>query len=172
MSLGGRDAFLLVATEAVERGWLPDPAVRWGIRRLCTGRLRQEAAVINGSSDSAALARFIDRMQAAEIAHLPEKANEQHYEVPADFFRLMLGPQLKYSCCWWDDTVGSLAEAEDRSLCLTANHAAIEDGMRILELGCGWGSLALWLAQHYPRCSIVSVSNSAGQRAFIEATAR
>ena len=172
MNLTGRDALVSAATEAVERGWVPDPAVRWGIRRLCAERLRQQAAVINGSGDSAALARFIGRLQAAEIARVPEKANEQHYEVPAEFFRLMLGPRLKYSCCWWDDTVGSLAEAEERSLRLTADHAAIEDGMRILELGCGWGSLALWLAQHYPRCSIVSVSNSAGQRAFIEAAAR
>jgi cyclopropane-fatty-acyl-phospholipid synthase len=172
MSLSGRDAFLSVATEAVERGWLPDPAVRWGIRRLCAERLRQQAAAINDSGDSAALARFICRLQAAEIAQVPEKANAQHYEVPADFFRLMLGPRLKYSCCWWDDTVSSLAEAEDRSLRLTTHHAGVEDGMQILELGCGWGSLTLWLAHHFPRCSIVSVSNSAGQRTFIEAVAR
>ena len=170
MTLGVQDVCLSAATEAIERGWFPDPAVRWGIRQLCAQRLREQAALV--SHDGAAPDRFIERLQAAEIAPLPQKANEQHYEVPAEFFRLMLGPRLKYSCCWWDDGIGSLAAAEDASLRLTATHAQIEDGMRILELGCGWGSLTLWLAEHYPRSPIVAVSNSASQRAFIDAAAR
>jgi cyclopropane-fatty-acyl-phospholipid synthase len=173
MNLPRHDAWLSAATAAVERGWVPDPAVRWGIRRLCVQRLRQQTGVIEDSGgDRAALARFIDRLRTSEIALLPEKANQQHYEVPADLFRLMLGPRLKYSCCWWEKGAGSLAAAEDVSLRLTSTHAGIEDGMRVLELGCGWGSLTLWLAEHYPHCSIVSVSNSASQRAFIEAAAR
>jgi cyclopropane-fatty-acyl-phospholipid synthase len=170
MTLGVQGVCLSAATEAIERGWCPDPAVRWGIRQLCAQRLREQAALLD--HDRGARDRFIARLQAAEIAPVPEKANAQHYEVPAEFFRLMLGPRLKYSCCWWDQSVGSLAAAEDASLRLTANHAQIEDGMRILELGCGWGSLTLWLAEHYPRCTIVSVSNSASQRAFIAGAAR
>jgi cyclopropane-fatty-acyl-phospholipid synthase len=85
---------------------------------------------------------------------------------------MMLGPRLKYSSCWWDETTGSLAEAEEASLALTAAHADLGDGMDILELGCGWGSLSLWMAERYPRSRIVGVSNSHEQRRFIEAAAR
>lgn len=150
------------AIDIVERGLLPDGAVRWGVRRLCAQRLRESRR--EGADDAGA---FIARAGRAEVAPVPHKANEQHYEVPTEFFQLMLGPHLKYSGCWWNEGVTSLAQAEHDSLALTVEHAGIRDGMSILELGCGWGSLSLWMAEHLPNSRIVGVSNSAGQRAHI-----
>jgi cyclopropane-fatty-acyl-phospholipid synthase len=160
------------AMNLVERGWLPDVAIRWGIRRLCAQRLRAERRSRGGLGQKDAITSFVDGLQRAEVAAVPEKANAQHYSVPPEFFQLILGPRLKYSCCWWDHTVQSLAEAEDASLALTAAHANLGDGMDILELGCGWGSLSLWMAERYPHSRIVGVSNSVSQRRFIEAEAR
>jgi len=156
----------------VERGWVPDAPMRWAIRRLCAQRLRTERRNRGGLGQQDAMASFVDGLRRAEIASLPEKANAQHYAVPPELFQLMLGPRLKYSCCWWDHTVRSLADAEDASLTLTAAHAELGDGMDILELGCGWGSLSLWMAERYPHSRIVGVSNSVSQRRFIEAEAR
>jgi cyclopropane-fatty-acyl-phospholipid synthase len=165
------DALVGAATGAIERGWVPDPAVRWGIRWLCRQRLRHEAtAAANRGRD--ALHAFIDGASHDAIAAAPGVANAQHYELAAYFFRLMLGPRLKYSCCWWDGRIESLAAAEEASLQLTAAHAQLEDGMRVLELGCGWGALSFWMAERFPRASIVAVSNSRRQRAFIENEAR
>ena len=103
---------------------------------------------------------------------MPDAANRQHYEVPDELFRLMLGPRLKYSSCWWAPEVADLAGAEDAMLELTCARAGLADGMRILELGCGWGSLTLWMAQRYPGARITAVSNSASQREFIERACR
>ncbi len=122
MTLGVEDMGLSAATEAIERGWIPDPAVRWGIRRLCAQRLREQATILH--HDRHAHDRLMADLQAAAIAPVPEKANAQHYEVPAEFFRLMLGPRLKYSCCWWDEGTASLAAAEDASLRLTGEPRA------------------------------------------------
>ena len=108
-------------------------------------------------------------MSEGPIAEVPEKANEQHYELPAAFLELILGPRMKYSGCLWTDGVSDLAEAEQAMLALTCDRAQIRDGMRILDLGCGWGSLTLWLAERYPAASVTGVSNSAGQRESIEA---
>lgn len=108
------------------------------------------------------------RLAAGPIALRTDAANEQHYEVPAEFFRLVLGPRLKYSACLWEPGTESLAAAEEAMLRLTCARAGIVDGMRVLDLGCGWGSLTLWVAEHFPACRIVAVSNSAGQRQFIE----
>lgn len=156
----------------VERGWLPDAPMRWAIRQLCAQRLKAERRNRGVLGQQEAIAAFVDALGRAEIAVLPDKANAQHYAVPPELFQLMLGPRLKYSCCWWDPTVRSLAEAEDASLALTAAHANVRDGMDILELGCGWGSLALWMAERYSQSRIVGVSNSVSQRRFIEAEAR
>jgi cyclopropane-fatty-acyl-phospholipid synthase len=98
---------------------------------------------------------------------LPQLANEQHYEVPQAFYNDVLGPYGKYSCCFWADGVDNLANAEQAGLEQTCKHAAIEDGMDILELGCGWGSLTLWLASRYPKSSITAVSNSSSQGEYI-----
>ena len=105
---------------------------------------------------------------APDCGSTPQDANEQHYEVPAGFFRLVLGPHRKYSCCYYDAPAVSLADAEERALGLTIEHADLEDGQDILELGCGWGSLSLFMAQYYPNARITAVSNSHSQREFIE----
>ncbi len=111
-------------------------------------------------------------MASAEIAPLPHKANEQHYEVPAAFFAKVLGPHRKYSSCYWGTGIDSLEDAEVASLQETCARAGIHDGMEILELGCGWGSLSLWIAARYPASRITSVSNSRSQREYIEEQAR
>lgn len=154
------------AVNWVERGLVPDPVIRAGIRRLCQERLRDITAD-DAEAASRALASFVAGMDASDIAPLPALANEQHYEVPAEFFRFALGPRRKYSCAWWPDGVTDLAEAERAALNATCERAGIEDGHRILELGCGWGSLTLWIAERYPRSRITAVSNSHSQRAWI-----
>ena len=110
-------------------------------------------------------------MAAHPVAVHTDEANSQHYEIPAAFFELMLGPQRKYSCCLYDRGATSLAEAEEHALSATAHHADLADGQRILELGCGWGSLSLWMARQFPSARITSVSNSHSQREFIVARA-
>jgi cyclopropane-fatty-acyl-phospholipid synthase len=106
-------------------------------------------------------------MNAAPIAPVPEKANEQHYGLPPEFFGYALGPHRKYSCCHWGDGVTTLADAEEQALALTSERAGLADGQRILELGCGWGSLTLYMAGRFPRSTILAVSNSAQQREYI-----
>jgi cyclopropane-fatty-acyl-phospholipid synthase len=160
-----------LATGWMEQGLLPDTVIRRGIRRLCEQRLSDVSAG-DCEAASAATEAFVRSMDAAAIAPLPHRANEQHYEVPAEFFALVLGPRRKYSCAWWRDDVADLAQAEDAALAATCEHAALADGQEILELGCGWGSLSLWMAHAYPASRITAVSNSAPQRRHIEARAR
>ena len=160
------------AIDAAERGWIPDPVLRWAIRRACAARLRSEARARRSGDDAAATAAVVRELAQQPIAVATVQANAQHYEVPADFFREVLGPRLKYSCCWWGDGASTLAEAEASALDLTIARAGLADGQRILELGCGWGSLTLEMAARFPAASIVALSNAAGQRRFIEAEAR
>ncbi len=143
-----------------ERGLIPDQLIRVGIRRLLARRLRDSGAT--------SLAEFADLLRQSPLAVETAAANQQHYEVPAEFFEFVLGPRLKYSCCLFEDECTTLDAAEEAMLRRTAARAEIADGMRVLDLGCGWGSLALWLAESYPGCEITAVSNSAGQRRFIE----
>lgn len=157
-----------LAYAALDRGCVPDALIRAGIRRLCRDRLRELAAFESQRPES--MTRFLKALDDAPVAPLVEKANEQHYEVPAAFFAKVLGPHLKYSSAFWQD-VDNLGEAEAQGLRLSCEHAALEDGQDILELGCGWGSLTLWMAKHYPNAHITAVSNSASQRAYIEAQA-
>ncbi len=155
-----------LAINWTEQGLLPDSVIRAGIRRL----LKQRLAQIDAHDAEAACARterFVAEMEAAPIALLPELANEQHYEVPADFYALALGRHRKYSSCYWPTGVTSLEEAESAALALTCERAGLLDGMDILELGCGWGSLTLWMAEHYPASRITAVSNSHSQRDYI-----
>jgi cyclopropane-fatty-acyl-phospholipid synthase len=155
----------------VEQGLVPDRVVRLGIRRLLHTRLAEI-----GDGDAEASARlsetFAASLAASPVALLTEKANEQHYEVPADFFARVLGPHRKYSCCEWSDGTADLGDAEAAALATTCRRAGIGDGQRILELGCGWGSLSLWIAERHPSSTITALSNSRSQRAFIEAEAR
>ncbi len=106
-------------------------------------------------------------MRLAPVAPVPEKANQQHYEVPAAFFELILGPRLKYSCCYFETPDSTLAEAECVALRQSCERAQIHDGMEILELGCGWGSLTLWMLEMFPACRVTAVSNSGMQREWI-----
>jgi cyclopropane-fatty-acyl-phospholipid synthase len=162
---------LAVAVSLADRGWLPDPLVRWGIRRACAERLRDEQARRSALADDDALAVTLEALRRAPVAPVPDAANAQHYEVPAGFFRRVLGPKLKYSCAWWGDGVETLAEAEDAALAATIARAGVADGMRVLDLGCGWGSLSLEMARRFPKCRIVGVSNSTSQRRYVEGAA-
>ena len=155
--------------ELVERGLVPDALILAGIRRLCARKAADERA--GGPEAMAARTRaFRDAMRAAPIALHTREANDQHYEVPAAFYTHVLGPRMKYSGALWD-TAHTLAEAEEAMLALSCTRAQLADGQRVLELGCGWGSLTLWMAEHYPASRITAVSNSASQRAFILARA-
>jgi cyclopropane-fatty-acyl-phospholipid synthase len=162
-----RDLSARLGLELLERRLLPDAVTRAAIRRLCRERL-DELAV---DDPAAAEAAFAADMRGGPVAPVPEAANEQHYEVPARFFELVLGPHRKYSCCAWTEGVQTLGQAEQRALEITCARAGIENGMDVLELGCGWGSLTLWVAERYPASRIIAVSNSSSQRAFIEQTA-
>jgi cyclopropane-fatty-acyl-phospholipid synthase len=144
-----------------ENGWLPDLVVKAGIRRL----LRERISSIN--SDPCLAAELIRQMRESPIAIETETANDQHYELPPDFFRLALGRHFKYSGCYWPEGIESLDAAEAAALEQTCERAGIRDGMKVLDLGCGWGSLSLWIAEHFPNCRITSVSNSAPQGDFI-----
>jgi cyclopropane-fatty-acyl-phospholipid synthase len=156
----------VIADPLLRRGLMPDPALRLVIRASCGLRLRRERRR-HGSLDE-----LVVRSAEAPIAPVPEMANAQHYGVPPAFFRLCLGPRMKYSGCLWPEGVESLAAAEEAMLALTCERAGIEDGMTILDLGCGWGSLSFWLRERYPACTVVAVSNSSPQREHIETEAR
>jgi len=155
---------------SVEKGLLPDALIRAGIRKLCRERL-QEIAVDDATQANERLFTLVEQMQQSTIALVPELANKQHYEVPAEFFKLCLGPNRKYSSAFFPEGVTELGLAEQAALQQTCGHAELADGQTILELGCGWGSLTLWMAEHYPNSKIVAVSNSFSQRDFIAAEA-
>ncbi len=156
--------------DLAERRVLPDRVVRAGMRRLIAKRLKTET---RGDADEIAMrqTRFVEELAASPIAIETQAANRQHYEVPADFFGLHLGPRRKYSSCLYSTGRENLAGAESAMLALYADRANLVDGQRILDLGCGWGSFALWAAARYPRSTVIGLSNSHGQREFIEAEA-
>ncbi|MDX2157526.1 MAG: cyclopropane-fatty-acyl-phospholipid synthase family protein [Hyphomicrobiaceae bacterium] len=154
-----------LATRTIERAPVPDPLTRVGIRAL-VARASRGIAEFGATAEA-----FAAGMTGAPIARHADAANIQHYEVPSDFFGLVLGPQRKYSCCLYEADAGTLAQAEELALQRTAANAGLADGQSILELGCGWGSLTLLMAQRYPRAHITAISNSRSQRAFIEGRA-
>lgn len=155
-----------IALQAAEAGRLPDAVVRMGIRRLLAQRLR-DLYVPSPSAQAEQWERFLADCSRSRIAEVPDRANEQHYEVPPELFGACLGPRLKYSCCHWGPSATDLAAAEDEALAMTCERAGLADGQQILELGCGWGSLSLWMAERYPAARITAVSNSHRQREFI-----
>ncbi len=154
------------AIKAAERIDLPDWMTLAGVEFLVERTSRKLAASEMDLEDA-----FVREMKGFPIAVHTEEANEQHYEVPAAFFELVLGPNRKYSCGFYRKPDDTLAQAETNALAETAAHAGLQDGQRILELGCGWGSLSLHMAKNFPAARIVSVSNSASQRHFIEGEA-
>ena len=150
----------------------PDSLIRFGIRRLLKQRLAGEYAGAGAEGIEARKRLLMEQMASGPVAVAQQEANDQHYEVPARFYQLALGPHLKYSSALWGDGIRTLEEAEAAMLALTCERAELADGQKVLELGCGWGSLSLWMAEHYPHSSFVSVSNSASQRAYIEQQAQ
>ncbi len=154
------------AIQLIERGLVPRPLVRRGIRTLLSQRLEEQEQVY-GPDPQQALRRFVEHMREAPVALVPELANEQHYEVPPRFFELALGQRRKYSSCYYPSATTTLDEAEEAMLDLTCERAELVDGQEVLELGCGWGSLTLWMAEHYPNSRITAISNSKPQRLSI-----
>jgi len=158
------------AIALVERGLIPRPLIRRGIRRLLAVRLQEQRAIW-GADPGKAMSAGVASMASAPIALVPEKANEQHYEVPPGFFGHVLGSQRKYSSAFYPSASTTLDQAEEAMLALTCERADLQDGQDILELGCGWGSLTLYMARRFPHCSITAVSNSNPQRKHIESVA-
>lgn len=152
------------AIHFMERGLTPTFLIRFGIRNL----LRQRLEACKQDQLSGAMDQFLESLNSGPIAKVPEKANEQHYELPPEFFQFILGPHRKYSSLYYERPDVSLQEAEEAMLQLTCERADLQDGQEILELGCGWGSLTLWMAKHYPHSRITAVSNSTPQRLEIE----
>ncbi|XXY55025.1 cyclopropane-fatty-acyl-phospholipid synthase family protein [Sorangium sp. So ce269] len=158
----------LFSLDKIARGELSDRAIRAMIR---FGLARELKARHSGDVETEMERRmaFIEELRRSPIAVATDAANRQHYEVPTDFFRLVLGRRLKYSCCLWPEGVTDLDAAEDAMLELVCKRAGVEDGQDILDLGCGWGSLALYVAERFPRARVVGLSSSRTQREYIEA---
>lgn len=158
--------FMTIGGLLAERAPLPDSMITAGMRRAIGERQRFLRSALGGTDEN-----FAAQMRAFPIAEYSAAANRQHYELPPEFFGLILGPRRKYSSCLY---VGAdrLAEAEDAALFETSSHAELHDGQAVLELGCGWGSLSLWMAERFPNSRFTGVSNSASQRGYIEAQAR
>ena len=155
----------------LDRGYLPDPVIRFGIRRLLAQRLRQEQA-----TDAAAVrqrkAAFVEELSSSPIALHTDAANEQHYEVPTELYLAVLGKYMKYSSGYWPEGVKDIDGSELAMLELSAERAGLSDGQEILELGCGWGSMTLFMAERFPGSRITAVSNSSTQRQHILSQAK
>jgi cyclopropane-fatty-acyl-phospholipid synthase len=152
--------------ELAERGLIPDFLIRSGIRRMSKATA-ESARCASPEEQQQRIAAWIQEMDLGPIALAPVESNEQHYEVPSAFFAEVLGPHLKYSCAYWAEGTTTLAQAEEDALVQTCEHAALADGQKILELGCGWGSLSLFIAARYPKAQITAVSHSTTQRETI-----
>ncbi len=151
----------------LERDLLPDWLIRMGIRRLLAERLREED-LGDETMQQARLMQLVAELRDSPIAIATREANQQHYELPCEFFELVLGRHLKYSACLFEPGVTRLEQAEADMLELTCERAGLCNGEDVLELGCGWGSLTLWMAEHYPDSRITAVSNSRTQKRFID----
>ena len=151
--------------QLLEKDLLPDWLVRRGIRRLLAQRIRDETARYSAAA-------YVDDLKQRPIAENTQAANEQHYEVPTRFYQLCLGKRLKYSGCFYPTGTETLDQAETTMLALYAERAELADGQTILELGCGWGSFSLYLAEKFPHATITGVSNSRSQKEYIDTEAR
>jgi cyclopropane-fatty-acyl-phospholipid synthase len=155
----------------VESNLLPDWLIRMAIRATIEQSTRRKYRASREDREAERLA-LLDRLRQSPIAVDADQANRQHYEVPAEFFQLVLGARQKYSCCYWSRGVNSLDQAEEAMLQLTCERAQLMDGLDILDLGCGWGSFCLWAAERYPNSRVVAVSNSRTQKEYIDAQCR
>lgn len=155
------------------KGWMPDSVLRWRIRRGLDDLAKKIDDEGTEYGDRVSLeSDFVAEIRQESIAVHQAEANEQHYEVPAEFFRIVLGPKLKYSCGLFKTATSTLSEAEEEMLNLYITRAQLRDGMSLLDLGCGWGSVALHMAARFPSSRVVALSNSVPQREFIEDQAR
>ena len=157
--------------ELSEQGKLPDSMVRYGIRRLCKKRLKDEF-IGHPEHQQDRFQTLIEELRMSPIAIETDAANEQHYEVATDFYLASLGKRLKYSCAYYPDSSTTLDQAEEEMLALYSKRAELDNDQVILELGCGWGSLTLWMAENYPRSKITAVSNSSSQKSYIDKLCR
>lgn len=155
--------------DLVEQGFVPDWITRLGIRRLLRRRLAKEKDKFKQTD---AFEEFLSEMRTSPLAINTLDANQQHYEVPTEFFEFALGIHKKYSCGYFKPNVHNLSAAEEDMLTITCERAEIEDGMQILELGCGWGSLTLWMGKMFPNSRITAVSNSSSQKVYIDEIAQ
>jgi len=153
------------ANAVLERNAVPDWILRAGIRRLLGQRLEMEK---ERSRNPEYKWSFMEELRKLDIAVQMDSANEQHYQVPTEFYLLVLGPCLKYSSCYFPNASTTLEEAEEEMLLKTVQRGDLKDGMDVLDLGCGWGSLTLYIAKNYPKCKITSVSNSWTQKKHID----
>lgn len=153
--------------DLLAKGVIPDALIRIGIRQRLAGTLAPFEK-LDCQQRQEKLMRHVDELHASPIAIATNEANEQHYELPTGFFKRVLGSNMKYSSGYWDEGVTDIDESEARMLAITCERAELQDGHRILELGCGWGSLTLWMASHYPNARITAVSNSRTQKAYID----
>lgn len=165
-----RMVMLGIGIKAMEKGLLPDWMLRQGIRWNVKARYEEFADDIENAHER--LEQFVSELSSSPVAIDTQKANEQHYEVPARFFELCLGKHLKYSSCYWSPMTKNLDAAEEEMLSITCERAGLVDGESILELGCGWGSLTLFMAEKFPHANITGVSNSHSQREFILSAAK
>ena len=165
------DFIIQKSLKLVESGLVPDQAIRAAIRALSKKRLIQEGRY-DPEQGAQRYMDVLNMLKHSEIAIETDKANEQHYELPTAFFQAVLGKRLKYSACFFPHDRTNLDEAEEFALQIYSDRAQLHDGQQILELGCGWGSFTLWMAQHYPNAKITGVSNSATQRQHILAEAQ
>jgi cyclopropane fatty-acyl-phospholipid synthase-like methyltransferase len=155
----------------LDGGYLPSAVIRLGIRR----QLAQRIATIASTSNESALdtkMKYVKLLRERPIAIETAKANTQHYEVGTGVLKACLGPRMKYSCCLYPRGKETLGQAEVEMLNLYVERAELKDGQRILDLGCGWGSASLYLAERFPRSKITAFSNSRTQREWIEAEAQ
>ena len=159
------------ALKLAEKNLVPDWLIRIGIRSLLKDRLTEICSDRPENLQKHKI-KFVNTMNRSPIAVDTNLANDQHYEVPADFYHYSLGINKKYSSCYWNNSTNTLNDAEQLALKKTCEHAELKNGHRILELGCGWGSLTLWMAKKYPKSKITAVSNSHSQRKYIESQAK
>ena len=164
------DFIIQKSLKLVESGLVPDQAIRAAIRALSKKRLIQEGRY-DPEQGAQRYMDVLNMLKHSEIAIETDKANEQHYELPTAFFQAVLGKRLKYSACFFPHDHTTLDEAEEFALQIYSDRAQLQDGQEILELGCGWGSFTLWMAERYPNAKITGVSNSATQRQHILAEA-
>jgi len=151
----------------VETDFIPETIIRIVVRAMLSQKLKEEQ-LSTPQKKQERLMQFVEELKLSPIAIETKAANKQHYELPTSFFQLILGPNLKYSCALWNNPQDTLEQAEENMLSLYCKRAEITDGQSILDLGCGWGSMSLYLAKNYPNSKITALSNSSTQREYIE----